>query len=90
VFEWIERILGMDTDKRNDPALEVIATALTSMAHSFSIIALNFNQGGITPEQTALIEKVTADLKVSHDKLQAAVDANAIGANATPPATPGT
>ncbi len=78
LWEWIERILGMDTDKqKSDPALQVIASALTSIAQSFATIALNTN--GITPAQTAAIQQITGDLKVSHDRLQAAINAATTG-----------
>jgi hypothetical protein len=62
----------------NEHAMNVIAQALTSIAHSFAAIAASMT--GITPEQKAAIEKVTADLKVSHDRLVAAIDAASAGA----------
>ncbi len=79
LWEWIERTLGMDTEKQHsDPALQVIASALTSIAQSFAVVAANTS--GITPQQTAAIQQMTADLKVSHDRLQAAITAASVGA----------
>jgi hypothetical protein len=72
----------MSRNHRDNQALNIIAQALSSMAHSFAIIAAN--TAGITPEQKAAIEKVTGDLKVSHDRLQAAVEAAGIDAKAAP------
>ncbi len=83
MFEWLERIFGMDTEKQHsDPALQVIASALTSIAQSFAVIAANTS--GITPAQAAAIQSITGDLKVSHDRLQAAVAAASTGVNVQP------
>ena len=72
----------MDTEKQHsDPALQVIASALTSIAQSFAVIAAA--TPGISPQQTAAIQQITSDLKVSHDRLQAAVQAASIGVNST-------
>lgn len=73
--EFLKGLLGMDQDRNNekDHALTLIANSLSSIAQSFAVIAANTS--GITPAQTAAIQKVTSDLQVSHDKLQAAVDA---------------
>ncbi len=70
----------MEMDKLDSSihAFNVIANALTSLAHSVAIIAAN--TAGITPEQTALIQKVTGDLRVSHDRLVAATVAASAGA----------
>jgi len=84
MWKLIERMFGMDQEKlarkqQRDHSLEVIAGALASMAHSFAIIAANTS--GITPQQKAVIEKSTADLKGSHDRLIAAVQAAQSTAN---------
>lgn len=67
--------------KSDDPvvvALNVMASAFTSIAHSMAIIAVG--TGGITPAQKEVLLKVTTDLKNSHDRLVAATQAATVPA----------
>ena len=60
-------------DRTMDQAITLIAQSLSNIAQSFSIYVAH--QVGMPADQTAMLKKITADLKDSHDKLVAAVNA---------------
>lgn len=57
----------------SDPALMLIGQALASIAHSVSIAVSRMED--LSPEEKAAVQKVTNDLKSSHDRLIAAINA---------------
>lgn len=56
----------------DDPAVALIAQSLASIAHSFALL-VQHELRTITPEEKAAIDKITSDLKSSHDRLVAAI-----------------